>query len=213
MRLVVYDMYELSWKQPIQESGLTGPNWRSVSAHQQFRTYEYILLRTTLTRITRSAPFPPVSSRGARSCREPVSLPISTTEETHKTQNIGLGLWPLSDLYSIWGGTCSIYRDVIALRGIFGICPYNPSLGFLNTPPWANTATNTCLIKTPKKTQWENMEKERMVTHIAFALCCLVKNLMWETSGKLTKEKEYNNCHQDIFRSCISKFNWIFYKG
>jgi hypothetical protein len=29
-------------------------------------------------------------------------------------------------------GTCSIYRDAIALRAIFGICPYNPSLGFLN---------------------------------------------------------------------------------
>jgi hypothetical protein len=97
-------------------------------------------------------------------------------------------------------GTGSIYRDVIALGDIFGICPHNPSLGFLNTPPWVNTATNTCLIKTPKKNQWENMEKERMVTHIAFALCCLVKNLMRETSGKLTKEKEYN-CHQDIFRS------------
>jgi hypothetical protein len=59
------------------------------------------LLRTTLPRITRSAPFPPVSSRGARSCRVPVSLPISTTEETHGTQDIGLGLWPLSDLRSI----------------------------------------------------------------------------------------------------------------
>jgi hypothetical protein len=55
-------------------------------------------LRTTLPRITRSAPFPPVSSRGARRCREPVSLPISTTEETHETLDIGLGLWPLSDL-------------------------------------------------------------------------------------------------------------------
>jgi hypothetical protein len=29
-------------------------------------------------------------------------------------------------------GTCSIYRDVIALKGIFSICPHNPSLGFLN---------------------------------------------------------------------------------
>jgi hypothetical protein len=29
-------------------------------------------------------------------------------------------------------GTGSIYRDVIALRGIFGICPHNLSLGFLN---------------------------------------------------------------------------------
>jgi hypothetical protein len=59
------------------------------------------VLRTTLPRITRSVPFPPVSSRGARSCRGPVSLPISTTEETHETHDIGLGLWPLSDLYSI----------------------------------------------------------------------------------------------------------------
>jgi hypothetical protein len=37
------------------------------------------LLRTTLPRINRSAPFPPVSSRGARSCKRPVSLPRSTT--------------------------------------------------------------------------------------------------------------------------------------
>jgi hypothetical protein len=33
------------------------------------------------------------------------------------------------------------------------------------------------------------MEKEYMVTQIAFALCWLVKHLMWETSRKLTKEK------------------------
>jgi hypothetical protein len=51
-----------------------------------------LLLRTTLPRITISALFPPVSSRGARSCREPVSLPISTTEKTHETQDIGLGI-------------------------------------------------------------------------------------------------------------------------
>jgi hypothetical protein len=56
------------------------------------------VLRTTLPRITRSAPFPPVSSRDARSCRGPVSLPISTAEEKHKTLDIWLGLWPLSDL-------------------------------------------------------------------------------------------------------------------
>ena len=86
-------------------------------------------------------------------------------------------------------GTGSIYKDAIALRAIFGICPHNPSLGFLNTPPWANTATNTCLVKTPKKTSGKNMEKECMVIQIAFALCCLVKNLMWETSRKLTKGK------------------------
>jgi hypothetical protein len=59
------------------------------------------VLRTKLPRITRSAPFPPVSSRGARRCREPVSLPISTTEKTHETLDIGLGLWPLSHLCSI----------------------------------------------------------------------------------------------------------------
>jgi hypothetical protein len=29
-------------------------------------------------------------------------------------------------------GTSFIYRDAIALRAIFGICPRNPSLGFLN---------------------------------------------------------------------------------
>jgi hypothetical protein len=29
-------------------------------------------------------------------------------------------------------GTSSIYKDAIALRIIFSICPHNPSLGFLN---------------------------------------------------------------------------------
>jgi hypothetical protein len=85
------------------------------------------LLRTTLPRITRSAPFPPVSSRGARRCREPVSLPISTTEKTHETLDIGLGLWPLSDLYHMKGCTGSLYRDVRPLRGKAGICPHNPN--------------------------------------------------------------------------------------
>jgi hypothetical protein len=51
-----------------------------------------ILLRNTLPRITGSAPFPPVSSRDARNCRGLISLPISTTEETQETQDIGLGL-------------------------------------------------------------------------------------------------------------------------
>jgi hypothetical protein len=85
------------------------------------------LLRTTLPRITRSAPFPPVSSRGARRCREPVSLPISTTEKTHETLDIGLGLWPLSDLYHMKECTGSLYRDVRPLRGKAGICPHNPN--------------------------------------------------------------------------------------
>jgi hypothetical protein len=89
------------------------------------------VLRTTLPRITRSAPFPPVSSRGARRCREPVSLPISTTEETHKTLDIGLGLWPLSDLCNMKGCTCSLYRDVRPLRGKAVICPHNPNYGYL----------------------------------------------------------------------------------
>jgi hypothetical protein len=87
----------------------------------------FFLLRTTLPRITRSAPFPPVSSRGARRCREPVFLPISTTEETHETLDIGLGLWPLSDLYIMRGCTGSLYIDVRPLRGKTGICPYNPN--------------------------------------------------------------------------------------
>jgi hypothetical protein len=86
-----------------------------------------VLLRSTSPRITRSAPFPPVSSRGARSCRVPVSLPINTTEETHEIQDIGLGLWPLSDLSNMKGCTGSLYRDVRPLRGKAGICPYNPN--------------------------------------------------------------------------------------
>jgi hypothetical protein len=89
--------------------------------------YCFIVLRTTLPRITRSAPFPPVSSRGARRCREPVSLPISTTEETHETLDIGLSLWPLSDLYHMKGCTGSLYRDVRPLRGKAGIFPHNPN--------------------------------------------------------------------------------------
>jgi hypothetical protein len=83
------------------------------------------LLRTTLPRITRSAPFPPVSSRGARRCRELVPLPISTTEKTRETLDIGLGLWPLSDLCIMRGCTCFLYRDVRPLRGKVGICPHN----------------------------------------------------------------------------------------
>jgi hypothetical protein len=146
----------------------------------------------------------PISRLGARRCGRPVSLPRSTTLRAHETHDVGFVLWPLSLLYSIWGSTCSIYRDVIALRGIFGICPHNPSLGFLNTLPWTNTATNTCLIKTPKKTSGKNMEKERMVTHIAFALFCLVKNLMWETLGKLTNGKRV----QQLSSGHISSF-WI----
>jgi hypothetical protein len=85
------------------------------------------LLRTTLPRITRSAHFPPVSSRDARSCRGPISLHISTTEETHETHDIGLDLWPLSDLSIMKGCTGSLYRDVRPLRGKADICPHNPN--------------------------------------------------------------------------------------
>jgi hypothetical protein len=43
---------------------------------------------------------------------------------------------PLASFSSLFHmrGTGSIYRDAIALRAIFGICPHNPSLGFLNNP-------------------------------------------------------------------------------
>jgi hypothetical protein len=64
------------------------------------------VLRTTSPRITRFAPFPPVNIRDARSCRGPVSLPISTTEETREIQDIRLGLWPLSDLCIMRECTC-----------------------------------------------------------------------------------------------------------
>jgi hypothetical protein len=97
------------------------------------------VLRTTLPRITRSAPFPLVSSRGARSCRELVSLPIITSEETHKTHDIGLGLWPLYLLYLMRWCTCSLYRDVRPLRGKTGICPHNPNQSYLTvgTARWS----------------------------------------------------------------------------
>jgi hypothetical protein len=97
--------------------------------HSQFCLSDVmsLLLRTTLPRITRSAPFPPVSSRGSRSCRGPVSLPISITEETHERQYVGLGLWPLSLLSHMSGCTCSLYRDRRPLRGKVGICPHNPN--------------------------------------------------------------------------------------
>jgi hypothetical protein len=84
------------------------------------------VLVTTLPYITRSAHFSPVSSRGARRCRELVSLPINSTEETHETLDIGLGLWPLSDLSIMRRCTCFLYRDVKPLRGKAGICPHNP---------------------------------------------------------------------------------------
>jgi hypothetical protein len=59
----------------------------------------YRLLRTTLPRITRFAPFPPVSSRCARSCRRSVSLSKSTTEKTHETRCRVGSLASFSSLY------------------------------------------------------------------------------------------------------------------
>jgi hypothetical protein len=59
----------------------------------------FYVLRTTLPRITRSAPFPPVSSRGVRRCRKLVSLPISTTEEN--TRDTGYRVGPLASFSSL----------------------------------------------------------------------------------------------------------------
>jgi hypothetical protein len=74
----------------------------------------------------RFAPFPPVSRLGARSRGITVSLPRSTTEST---QNIGYRIGPLASFFSLYyeGCTCSLYRDVIPLRGKAGICPHNPN--------------------------------------------------------------------------------------
>jgi hypothetical protein len=90
------------------------------------------VLRTTLLRITSSAPFPTISRLGMRSCGRLVSLLFSTTEKSHRRHDIGLGLWPLSLHYIMRGCTCSLYRDVRPLMGKIGICPHNPSIGFLN---------------------------------------------------------------------------------
>jgi hypothetical protein len=67
------------------------------------------------------------SSVEAQEIVEPILFPISTTEETHETQDIGLGLWSLSDLCHMKGCTGSLYRDVRPLRGKVGICPHNPN--------------------------------------------------------------------------------------
>jgi hypothetical protein len=51
-----------------------------------YRAKQVKHLKGCIGRIYGGAPFPPISSRGARSCRVHVSLPISTTEETHETR-------------------------------------------------------------------------------------------------------------------------------
>jgi hypothetical protein len=53
----------------------------------------------------------------------------------------GYRVGPLASFSSLFHmrGTCSIYRDMIALMGIFGICPHNPSLVFLNIFNWASS--------------------------------------------------------------------------
>jgi hypothetical protein len=43
------------------------------------------------------------------------------------TLDIGLGLWPLSDLCIMRWCTGSLYRDVRPLRCKVGICPHNPN--------------------------------------------------------------------------------------
>jgi hypothetical protein len=55
--------------------------------------------RTTLPWITRSAPFPPVSSTIARRCGRPVYLAQKHDRETHETRNVGLG--PLASFYPV----------------------------------------------------------------------------------------------------------------
>jgi hypothetical protein len=132
------------------------------------------LLRTTLPRITRSAPLPPVNSRGARSCREPVSLPISTTEETHKTQDIRLGLWHLSLLCLMRGCTGSLYRDVRPLRGKAGICPHNLNYGYLTLPLGRIPRPTHASLKL-EKPSGKNVEKECMVIQIALHFVASLK--------------------------------------
>ena len=68
---------------------------------------------------------------------------------------------------------------------------------FPNTPPWTNTAINSCLIKTPKNL----VEKYEERVHSAARCIALVASLktiirnFWKTH---LWEKEYNGCLQDI---------------
>jgi hypothetical protein len=65
------------------------PAWRRIGANliSQQRRVERAdnVLRTTLPRIARSAPFPPVSRLGVRRCGWPVFLLINTTDSTRDT--------------------------------------------------------------------------------------------------------------------------------
>jgi hypothetical protein len=81
-----------------------------------------------------SDPLPSLPS--AVEAREAVENPSPFPEaQQSNTRDTMYRVGPLASFSSLFHmrGTGSIYRDAIALRAIFGICPHNPSLGFLNT--------------------------------------------------------------------------------
>jgi hypothetical protein len=92
-------------------------------------------------------------------------------------------------------GTCFIYRDAIVLWAIFGICPHNPSLGFLNTPnrflppevPHATEISSTAAHATPIDAPSPTRPPPTPLTHATLAPrvwnCCSTPCMF--PSGKL----------------------------
>jgi hypothetical protein len=78
------------------------------------------VLRTMSPRITRSVPFPPVSSRGARSCRELVSLPRSTTDGLIGCPHIGQPGSRYAAVVCLVVGCIHVTRRVLLCR-LFGL--------------------------------------------------------------------------------------------
>jgi hypothetical protein len=122
---------------------------------------------------------------------------------------------PLASFSSLFHmrGTGSIYRDAITLRAIFGICPHNPSLGFLNTPPWANTATNTCLVKTPKKPVRKIWRKSAWWYKLHLHFIASLKTSCEKLQENSLREKSTTTVIGTDFDPLGSRFYRIFLQG
>lgn len=129
----------------LQANRPSSPIWRA-----PYHLLEIVSIETTLSHITKFALFPFTSRLGTMSRRSSFHFSIAR-QRKHTRHNIqGYASCLFLFVSSSEGVHFPLYRYIIPLRGLSGICPHNSSLGFLNTLPWANTLTNTCLIKTPK---------------------------------------------------------------
>jgi hypothetical protein len=79
--------------------------------------------------------------------------------------------------------------------------------GILNTPPWANTTINPCLIKTPKNPVGKYLEKEYMIVVSCVALVASLKTSRDKLQENSWKKKEHNN----VFRTNYNLQDYWFY--